>query len=71
MSDAEQTEPVMDQHSTTDAEKLDGLVAQMHADLAGEDPATVEQALRHRLDDTGLEVDASAIADLVARISAS
>ncbi len=48
--------PALAQNVTTDRERLDGLVAQMHVDLAGTDAATVEHALRHRLADIGLDL---------------
>jgi hypothetical protein len=69
MTDATQDEPALAQNATTDQERLDGLVAQMHADLAGEDAEVVEQALRHRLDDIGLALDADEIAGVVARVA--
>ena len=64
-----QDEPALAQNTASDQDRLDGLVAQLHADLAGEDPATVERAVRHRLDDIGLELDEAKIRDLIARIS--
>ena len=64
-----QDEPALAQNTASDQDRLDGLVAQLHADLAGEDPATVERAVRHRLDDIGLGLDEAKIRDLIARIS--
>ena len=64
-----QDEPALAQNTASDQDRLDGLVAQLHADLAGEDVATVERAVRHRLDDIGLELDEAQIRDLIARIS--
>jgi len=61
--------PALAQNAASDQDRLDGLVAQMHADLTGADAATVEQALRHRLTDIGLDLDEGEIQALVARIS--
>lgn len=70
MSDeATQDEPVLEQNAATDQERLDGLSAQLRADLAGEDAATIEQAVRHRLADTGIPADESLIALLISEIS--
>ena len=69
MSESIQDEPALDQNAASDDEKLDGLVAQMHADLAGEDEAVIEQALRHRLTDIGLTLEEAEIASHVARIA--
>jgi len=69
MTDETQDGPALAQNAATDQERLDGLVAQMHADLAGADPAVVEQSLRHRLSDIGIELGADRIAGLVAQIS--
>lgn len=70
MSEPTQDEPALDQHVATEQDKLDGLVAQMHADLAGADTETVERALRHRLADIGIDLDEERIGTLVQQISA-
>ena len=70
MAEDTQDEPVLDQNTASEQERLDGLVAQMHTDVKGEDGATVEQALRHRLTDIGMTLDESEIARLVAELSA-
>lgn len=70
MSESTQDESALDQNVASEQDKLDGLIAQMHADLSGEDAATVEQALRHRLTDIGIALDDAQIADLVAKVSA-
>lgn len=69
MTEETQDGPALAQNVTSDQERLDGLVAQMHADLAGADADAVEQALRHRLSDIGIDLDADRIAGLVAQIS--
>lgn len=69
MTDETQDEPALAQNTTTDQERLDGLVAQMRADFSGEDASVVEQALRSRLNDTGIELDADAFAGVVAQVA--
>lgn len=68
MTEETQDEPVLDQHETTEAERREGLVAQMRADLSAESPAVIEQALRHRLADIGMTLDDAEIARLAAEI---
>ena len=46
MTDETQDEPVLDQNTATEQERLDGLIAQLRADVTGEDTATVEAAVR-------------------------
>ncbi|MBN9178094.1 MAG: hypothetical protein J0I43_12115 [Microbacterium sp.] len=70
MAEDTQDEPVLEQNTASEQERLDGLVAQMRADVQGEDAATVEQALRHRLTDIGMTLDESEIAQLVADLTA-
>lgn len=69
MSEETQDEPALDQNAASDQDKLDGLVAQLRADVAGQNAVTVEQAVRRRLDDTGLALDEERIAALVAELS--
>lgn len=69
MTDDTQDGPALAQNTATEQERLDGLVTQMHADLAGADADVVEQSLRHRLSDIGMDLDADRIAGLVAQIS--
>ncbi|OYC96268.1 hypothetical protein CI089_15105 [Microbacterium sp. Yaish 1] len=52
-------------HDTTEQERLDGLVAQLRADLPGENRATVEQYVRQRISQVGLSVDDDEIARIV------
>lgn len=66
----EQKMPAMSENNATAYDKLDGLVAQMRADLAGESVATVEHALRGRIEQAGLEVSDAEFGDLVHRIAA-
>lgn len=48
--------PVLAQNQATELERLDGIVVQTRADLAGADVATVERSLRRRLSDAGIEL---------------
>lgn len=67
---AAQVEPVMDVHTSTDDERIDGVLRQVQADVTGQNAATVEHALRGRLRETGLALDEERIAQLVAEFSA-
>lgn len=69
MADETQDGPALAQNAASDDEKLAGLVAQVRADLSGRDAATVERAIRSRLDDTGLALDADQVAALVAELA--
>lgn len=62
-------EPVLAQNEATDEDRLRGLVAQLVADLAGEDAATVDTAVRRRLDDTGIALTEQQIAVIVEEIA--
>ena len=42
MSEETQDEPALDQHETTEQERLDGVIAQLRAHVAGEGSAVVE-----------------------------
>lgn len=69
MTDETQDEPVLDQNTATEQERLDGLIAQLRADVTGEDTATVEAAVRRRLSDTGIEADEALVRRLVADLA--
>ena len=69
MTDETQDEPVLDQNTATEQERLDGLIAQLRADVTGEDIATVEAAVRRRLSDTGVEADEDLVRRLVAELA--
>ncbi|SDQ26803.1 hypothetical protein [Microbacterium sp. cf332] len=62
--------PALAMHDTTDRERLDGLVAQLRADLSGENRATVEHGVRQRLSQVGLTLDDGDIAEIVDDIAA-
>lgn len=57
--------PALSMHTTDDTERLDGLLAQVRADLAGQNPSTVEHGLRQRLSQVGLQLDDDEVARLV------
>jgi len=65
-----QDEPRLDIHETSEQERLDGLVAQLRADVTGESPAVVEQAVRRRFEETGVAADESRIRELIAELVA-
>ena len=69
MTDERQDEPVLDQNTAAEQERLDGLIAQLRADVTGEDTATVETAVRRRLSDTGIEADEALVRRLVADLA--
>ena len=50
------------------SEKLAGLVEQMRQDVAAGNVTDVEDALRQRLDDTGIDLDEQEFAALLASI---
>lgn len=68
---ATQDEPALAMHDATEGERLDGLVAQLRADVLGENVATVEKAVRGRIAETGLTVDEDVVARLIAELSAA
>ncbi|GAA3029084.1 hypothetical protein [Microbacterium dextranolyticum] len=70
MPEETQDSPALAQNEATEDERLQGLVAQVRADLSGEDAATVETAVRRRLDDTGIDVDEELVRRLVEELSA-
>ncbi|OWP22019.1 hypothetical protein CBF90_09505 [Microbacterium sp. AISO3] len=57
-------------HDTTEQERLDGLVAQLRADLPGENRATVEKYVRQRVSEVGLNVGDDEIARIVDDLAA-
>ncbi|MFE1664448.1 hypothetical protein [Microbacterium sp. P02] len=52
----QQTEPMMDMHDASIDDKLAGIVAQTRQDVADGDHERVEEVLRQRLRDTGIDV---------------
>lgn len=70
MPEETQDSPALAQNETTGDERLRGLVAQLRADVSGEDVATVETAVRRRLGDTGIEADEDLVRRLIEELSA-
>ena len=69
MDEQEQDTPVEDGHDdASNADKLAGLVEQMRQDVAMGNVTDVEDALRQRLDDTGLDLDEQEFAALLASV---
>lgn len=66
-----QDEPRLEMHATTQQERLDGIVAQLRADVQGENTATVDKAVRTRLAETGVAADEDTITRLVAELSST
>ena len=61
--------PMEDGHDdASNADKLAGLVEQMRQDVAAGNVTDVEDALRQRLDDAGIDLDAQEYAALLASI---
>ncbi len=65
-----QNEPAMDMHSTTDEDRIAGIVAQTRSDVgdAGED--RIADVLRQRFADTGIDVGDDRVRALAAEIAA-
>ncbi|MDD7928942.1 hypothetical protein [Microbacterium thalli] len=61
----EQDGPALAMHTTDDGERLDGLKAQLRADLTGQSPAVVEKGVRQRLDQVGLHLDDAEVARII------
>jgi len=61
--------PALAQNTTTDDERLEGVVQQVRADVGGEGNDIVETSLRRRLHDVGLTVSDDEITALVRDIA--
>ncbi|TFC93540.1 hypothetical protein E3T28_03035 [Cryobacterium sinapicolor] len=66
--DGTQNEPIQDQHSQSDEDKVAGILAQVEADLAGHSEPQVLEALRERFADAGHTVSDEALQDHARRI---
>ena len=65
----DQATPIEDgSDDASKSEKLAGLVEQMRQDVAAGNVTDVEDALRQRLDDTGIDLDEQEFAALLASI---
>ncbi|GAA5026080.1 hypothetical protein ACFQRL_12215 [Microbacterium fluvii] len=66
MSTDAEDQPAMEQNVASDADKVDGIVAQVRADLAGESPERIAAVLAQRLEQAGIALSHSDI-DALAR----
>ena len=57
------------QQQASPDDKLDGIIEQMRGDIAQGNVTDVAEALRQRLDDTGVDLSGPAFAALVAQLS--
>ena len=69
MTDETQDEPALEQNVASDEDRLIGVIAQLRADVSGSDAATVETAVRRRLDDTGIDASDDLVRRLVADLA--
>ena len=53
----------------SDADKVDGIIAQTRFDYPGDDATVVEERLRQRLEQSGIPIDETELADLVRRMT--
>ncbi|TFB54239.1 hypothetical protein E3T34_01200 [Cryobacterium sp. TMT1-62] len=67
--DGTQSEPIQDQHSKSDEDKVAGILAQEEADLAGHSEPQVLDALRERFADAGHTVSEEALHEHARRIA--
>lgn len=61
--------PRLDQNVATDGERLNGIVTQTRADLAGQDTSVVEKSLHRRLEDAGIALDEGELQSLARDIA--
>ena len=67
--DGTQSEPIQDQHSQSNEDKVAGILAQEEADLAGHSEPQVLDALRERFADAGHTVSEEALHEHARRIA--
>ncbi|MFJ6678443.1 hypothetical protein ACIQLK_04855 [Microbacterium sp. NPDC091382] len=65
-----QSEPAMSQNPADVAQKVDGIVVQTRADLAGQDGVDGASVLARRLSDAGIDLTDDEMAAAVARVHA-
>lgn len=68
--EAVQSEPAMSQNPADATQKLDGIVVQTRADLAGQDGLDGASVLAQRLKDAGIDLSDDEMAAAVARVQA-
>jgi len=59
-----------DGRAASDADKIEGIVAQTRADYPGDDATEIEDRLRQRFEQSGIEVPEERLAELVATLAA-
>lgn len=63
-----QDQPAMAQNNATDDEKIEGIVAQSRVDVGHESHERVQEVLRQRFADAGVEVEPERLSDLAAAV---
>ncbi|MBB2975953.1 hypothetical protein FHX49_001520 [Microbacterium endophyticum] len=63
-----QDEPVMDMHTATDDERIDGIVDQTRADVGDKSLERIEGVLRQRFEQSGMEFTDELLAELAQRV---
>mgnify|MGYP001143873469 CR=1 FL=1 len=65
-----QDEPVLAMHDPSQSDRWDGLVAQLRADVLGQNTAVVDKAVRGRIAETGVVVEEEVVVALIAELAA-
>jgi len=68
-AEQEQRLPAMSQNNANDIEKVSGIVVQTRNDIAGTEPDRVEEVLRQRLREAGIDLPDSDIRELARQIT--
>ena len=68
MSEDEQREPMMDQHPVTEDDRVDGIIAQVRADVGDKGERRIADVLRQRFEQSGVPFDDALIASAVGRV---
>jgi hypothetical protein len=68
MAENEQDEPRMDMHTTSDDERIDGIVDQVRADVGDKGERRIAEVLRQRFQQSGVEYDDALVASAVGRV---
>ncbi|WP_159501529.1 hypothetical protein [Microbacterium sp. 18062] len=63
-----QDAPVMDQHSASVDDKIDGIVAQTRVDVADRPHERIVEVLRQRFDDAGISADDALLDELAKKV---
>ena len=68
-TEEEQRLPAMSQNDATDLEKVDGIAAQTRADVGTESLERIEEVLRQRLDQSGIDLSDDEVQELARQVS--